>query len=248
MKIIHQLILTFAVTLCFSSSSFAHYIWIEVPNTAEVGSEQIIKIYYGEFNEGLREIKGGRLEEVDGIVCWVITPDGKKLDLKVTMQEKYYQVKFTPEIDGNYTIIATNKVREVIDWSKYDIGIVRPVYYTSKQITVGKSNSVNLSSDNLYPELVIVPYQPDDKNRKQPSFQLLYNNKPFVNTKLFVHAANEWSKEYKTNDEGVFTFNPLWKGQYVIECIYKEKNPGAFKGKNYEAIRHRATYTYKIDE
>ena len=248
MKTMYQLILTFTVVLILSSSASAHYLWVEAPSTAESGSEQIIKIYYGEYNEGLREVEGGRLEEVDGLVSWVITPDGKKLNLKVTKQEKYYQVKFTPEMDGDYTIIATNKVREVKDWSKYAIGIVRPVYYTSKKITVGNSNPTNLSNDNLYPELVIVPYPFDTKDKKQPSFQLLYNNKPFPNTKLFIHAPNEWSKEYKTNDKGVFTLNPLWKGQYVIECIYKEKNPGDFKGKAYEAIRHRATYTYITDK
>jgi len=244
-KVRHIILLT-GLMVCFQSSVFAHFIWIETSDTVQAGTEQTIKIYYGEYNEGLREIKGGNLEEVEGIECWIITPDGKKTNLEVTKQEKYFQAKFTPENDGLYTIIAINKVREVMDWSKYDIGVVKPDYYASKQVIVENNQSASGESKNLYPEFAIVPYP--SKDNKQPAFQLLYKNKPFPNTKLFVHAPNEWSKEFKTNDEGVFTFNPLWEGLYVIECIYKEKSPGTYNGKDYKAIRHRVTYTYQADE
>lgn len=245
MKNIYQLSIIFIALFAFNSNLFAHYIWIETESSAIIGNELTIKIYYGEFNEGLREIKGGRLEDVDGVKCWAIAPDGQKLDLKVIKQDQYYQAKFTPSIPGNYTIIAINKVREVMDLSKHGIGIVRPVYYSSKQVIVGDSKKTSEINSNFHPELVIIPYKSKDKTK--PTFQLLYNNQPLPKTKLFVHAPNEWSKEFKTNDNGLFSFNPLWKGMYIIECIYKEKSPGIFSDKNYEAIRHRVTYTQQID-
>ena len=119
------------------------------------------------------------------------------------------------------------------------------MYYASKQINIGNSNLKNDVNNIIYPELVIVPYPSKDKS--QPTFQLLYNNKVFVNAKLSVHAPKEWSKEYKTDNNGVFSFNPICNGQYVIECIYKEDKAGTFKGKNYEATRHRATYTLIVN-
>lgn len=225
---------------CFQASLFAHYIWIETESTANIGATQVIKIFYGEFNEGLREIQGGRLEEVEGIVCMAIAPNGEKIDLKVTKLNTYYEVKFTPEMAGIYSIIAVNKVREVVDWSKYGIGIVKPTYYSHKQITVDTDVAYVIKND-IYPELILVPYTKEGNSKF--TYQLLYNNKPLAKTKLFVHAPNEWSKEYKTNEKGIFDFDPLWKGVYVIECIYKEKGEGVYLGKNYEAIRHRVTYT-----
>ncbi len=242
MTYINKVTLTIITLFFFNTSLFAHYIWIEAENRAEMNQEQIIKIYYGEFNEGLREIKGGRLEELEGIQSWVIDPNGQKSDLKVTKRDNYYEVRFTPSSPGKHTIMAVNTVREVVDWSKHGIGVVKPVYYASKEITVGDNVKKQLVQINEYSDMVIVPSENNDSS--QPTFQLLFKGKPFAETKLFVHAPNEWSKEYKTDENGVFGFDPLWKGVYVMECIYKEEKEGVFVEKKYEAVRHRATYTY----
>ena len=37
-------------------------------------------------------------------------------------------------------------------------------------------------------------------------------------------------------------------GQYVIETIYTEDNPGTFQEDNYEAIRHTATFNIPPSE
>jgi uncharacterized GH25 family protein len=236
-------IFTFILFILVSSNAFAHYIWIESPNESKVNKEVTIKIYYGEYNESVREIKGGKLEEVNGITFWTIAPNGKKQELSVSMQDKYYQIKFTPKTKGTYTLIATNTERNVMDLTRYNIGIVRPIYYASKQINIDGPSKIgkNLS----YPQLIIVPYFSNDKLK--PSFQVLFNNKALVNTTLTVHAPKEWSKEYKTDNKGVFTINPVCNGLYVIECIYKEEKHGSFKSEKFEAIRHRATNTFHVN-
>jgi hypothetical protein len=232
-----------AITLLFSHSVFAHYIWLEAPTSTKIGKEVNIKIYYGEYNEGVREIKGGRLEELNGIVFWVIAPNGTKTKLPVNIEEKNFQVKFTPFTKGIYTFLATNKVKEVADWSKFNIGIVKPQYYASSQLQVGKSN---LFADKImYPELAITPILSKDKKQK---FQLLYYNKPFANTKLSLHGPNLWSKEFKTDANGFFTADAIGKGLYLIECIYKESKSGNFNNIKFEGIRHRATYSYLITD
>jgi len=240
MSNLNKIIITIITIFCFNTSSFAHYIWIELENETLINNEQIIRIYYGEFNEGLRELSGGKLEELNGIESWVIAPDGEKLILKVTKLTNYYQVKFTPTLLGNYTIIAINTVREVVDWSKYGIGIVKPTYYTSSQIKVGNKKQSSTKS-NDYPTMVVVPHK---KNNAKQTFQLLFENKPLASTKIVVHASNKWSKQYKTDKNGFFSFNPLWEGRYVIECVFREKKDAIFMNKKYKAIRHRVTYSY----
>jgi len=244
MKIFKKRFFLFLITFFISYCGFAHYIWIESPNISKVGKEIKVKILYGEYNEGRQEVKGGRLEELDGIVFWAIGPNGEKEELEVHMETKYYQVKFTPTKKGRYTFIATNNVREVVDWSNHNIGVVRPVYYASTQINVSNISSKNSINTALYPELTMIPQSSKDKSK--PQFKLLFNNKPLANAKISVHAPKEWSKDYETDSNGFFTFDSLCNGQYVIECIYKEEKTGVYKGKKYEASRHRATFTHFI--
>lgn len=234
------LLLITAFILVISFQTQAHYIWIELGSPAKIGQEQEIHIYYGEFNEGVREIKGGRLEELQGIVAWVIAPDGKQTPLTLTTESKFFRTSFTPGQQGKYVVVAVNTVRDVVDWSMHDIGIVRPVYYASREISVGNSQQV---SEIFPPEAVIlITSTPREKN----AFQITFKGKPLASAKVFFHAPNEWSKQLTTDKNGVVKFNPLWKGQYIIECIYPEKTPGNFKGKEYEAIRHRSTLVLNI--
>jgi uncharacterized GH25 family protein len=234
-------LLTILLLLITSSHLFAHYLWIELGAPAKIGEAVEVRIYYGEYNEGVREIKGGRLEELSGIEAWVISPDGKRSPLTVTTDAKFFKTTFTPQLEGKYVIVAVNKVREVVDWSKSDIGIVRPVYYTSQEITIGKKQSASAIQVPEETELFVKP-SPTGEN----SFMVYFKGQPLPKAKVFFHAPNEWSKELVTDANGLVSFNPLWKGQYVVECIHLEKVPGNFKGKDYEAVRHRATWVTNI--
>jgi hypothetical protein len=44
----------------------------------------------------------------------------------------------------------------------------------------------------------------------------------------------------------VASFTPLWPGFYVVEVEYQEKTPGEYKGKAFEALRHRGTLTVDV--
>ena len=232
------------ILMMIANVASAHYIWIETGSSGKIGQPQEVKIYYGEYNEGKREIKGGRLDELKGIEAWLIDPDGNRTALKVSLEDKFFKTAFTPSKAGEYYIMAVNKVVEVKDWSKHDIGIVKPMFYASKKISVQTNVHKPLNVLEL-PDLTIVPVE--NKNSKEPSFKLYFKGLPLSNGKVFFHAPNEWSKELKTDNEGIVSFNPLWKGLYVIECIHVEKTPGKFKDKNYEAIRHRATSMITIE-
>ncbi|HYG18620.1 MAG TPA: DUF4198 domain-containing protein [Ohtaekwangia sp.] len=227
------------VVLAYHAS--AHYIWIELGSAPQTGKSLEVRIYYGEFNEGVREISGGRLEELDGIVAWVIGPDGKQTKLNISIEEKYFKTSFVPDQPGQYLIQAVNTVRPVVDWSKFDIGVVRPVYYTTKEVAVGNAKNTPPTFEIPGDAAVVIA-----STREKNTFRILFKGQPLANAKVLFHAPNEWSKELKTDDKGLVSFTPIGSGQYIVECIYAEKVPGNFKGTAYEAIRHRGTTAVDI--
>lgn len=89
------------------------------------------------------------------------------------------------------------------------------------------------------------------------TLQVMFRGQPFNNQKLGdkypdgvlrVYAPNGWGIEVRLDPSGVGTFQPLWPGQYVADCIHLERTPGKFKGREYEALRHRATYAFTVRE
>ena len=74
-------------------------------------------------------------------------------------------------------------------------------------------------------------------------FIVMFNGMPLTQNKVTLYAPNDWEKEYKTDDKGGVVMPLPWRGQYVVEVIFKVPSAGEFGGQKYEAIRHRATLT-----
>jgi len=122
----------------------------------------------------------------------------------------------------------------VADMKKYNWGMVKPMYYAR--------HGAQSANAEVRPAqtLDIVPVAGG-----QNVFQVFFNGKPLKGEKLMVYAPNTWAKEYKTDAEGKVKLETPWAGQYVLEVIHTDKTPGKFEGKDYESVRHRATYTFK---
>jgi uncharacterized GH25 family protein len=242
MKQIKKLLILFLITLFYNTAS-AHYIWIEAVEKWAIGRPGTIKIYYGEYAEGAREEAGKRLEEANGITAWIVTPGGEKINLTLQKMSNHFLAQYTPRQAGKFEIELTNLVREVVDWTQYDIGVVQPTYYAHKPFYVGSGNK-NAAKPSLKFQIVPVEEKITYSVNKPIDLKLLFEGKD-LKGKLMVYAPNTWMKEVESKD-GVYTFTPLETGMYIVESIYKEKTPGTFKGKTYEAIRHRTTLTLKV--
>ena len=141
MKYSKIILIIFLMTL-FSKVASAHYLWIEAAEQWTVGKTGTIKIYYGEYAEGAREEAGKRLEEVNGLTAWNVTPNGEKVNLSLQKMSNHFLAEYTPKAAGKFEIELTNLVREVVDWTQYDIGLVQPTYYGHKPFyVVGKAEA-----------------------------------------------------------------------------------------------------------
>lgn len=202
----------------------AHYLWIE-RDTADPA-----KLYFGEFQEGLREAKGGRLDEIKGPQAWALTSGGEKKEIKVAAQPGHF------DLDSGKTafqVIAQESNYEVKDWSKYGHGVVKPMYYA-------RFTPIPAAADGK-PELAldILP-----RAKSFDTFTVHFHGEPLPNAKVMVYAPNMWMQERKTDESGRVKINTPWPGQYVLEVIHTEKQPGEFQGQKFEGVRHRATLTF----
>lgn len=232
----------------------AHFIWTETSGIGTVGKEHLINLFFGEVNFNQKEIAGGRLDEMDGLKSIYLNPKNEVHELKLTKQKDKFITKFTPDEAGIYQVLTTNAVAKVMDLSKSNLGIVKPMYY-SRQVVFcpDKTNSDNLKTENIKPYFAL-DLIPDFSNSTLNSFSVnqpinfysYFKNAPIKGGKIFAYAPNGWSKEIDATDKGLCSFTPLWEGQYVIDWVYTENSPGTYKDISYESFRHRAVLTVNV--
>lgn len=200
-------------TLVQSAASQAHYIWLEQAN------EQT-KLYFGEYEGGLREKTGGRLDSI-------AAPEAKLLDSKATPLALKRNADFIAiENVNNQPVIAHELGMKVKDMTKNNFGIAKPMYYA--RIGSGKAESISNHALDIQP-------LGDNKVR------INLNGKALSKAKLKVLAPNQWLQELDADGNGEATFSMPWAGLYVLEVVYLEPNKGTYQNEAYENIRHVST-------
>ncbi|GAA5142385.1 hypothetical protein GCM10023213_28240 [Prosthecobacter algae] len=207
----------------FSGPVSAHYLWIEA-----AADGLSAKIFFGEYQEDVREIKGGRLDEMIRRETFVTGTRGGKESVEAQTNQDHFLVSATSPVSG----FLTQKLDyEVKDWRKSGIGIVKPMFYARAWVPGSALPKPELKLD----------ITPADKEGK--SVLVSFNGQPLAKAKVNVHAPNLWSRELETNQDGTLAIPTPWSGSYVIEVIYLEKAAGSYQSIEYEALRHRSTFT-----
>ncbi|MFQ5715822.1 MAG: DUF4198 domain-containing protein [Nitrospinales bacterium] len=250
----------FVLTLSASSRAWGHFLWIETPPVVQTGKKASIKIYFGEYHEGLREVRGGRLDERRGTELSVINPSGKVSGPFSSLQtnKNSFVAKFSAKTPGFYDLVATDAQSPVVDYSKYDIGVVRPIFYTRARLLSFQEGTLSERAQIPRPvlDLDIIPLTRHLDIRtgafgpaasQEVVFRVFFKGKPFADrAEINIYAPNGWLWEGRVDIDGIGRFTPIWPGLYVIDVVYKEKVPGKFAGKVYEAVRHRATLSLVV--
>jgi uncharacterized GH25 family protein len=191
----------------------AHFIWLEQADSQT-------KLYFGEYEGGLREKTGGKLDNI-------AAPEATTLDNKaLTVATKRAADFIAIEGANNQPVIAHEFSMKVKDMSKYHYGIAKPMYYA--RIGTGKAEGVSNHALDI---------QPLGDNKVRVNL----NGKPLAKAKLKVMAQNQWLQELDADDNGEATFTMPWAGLYVLEVIHLEPSKGSYQGDAYENIRHVST-------
>lgn len=211
-----QLKLLSAITaLLISLPASAHFIWLEQ-------ADGQTKLYFGEYEGGLREKTGDRLDTIAAPEA--MTLDNKALAVATKRAADYIAI----EGANNQPVIAHEFSMKVKDMTKYHYGIAKPMYYA--RIGTGKAEAASSHALDI---------QPLANNKVRVNL----NGKPLAKAKLKVMAPNQWLQELDADDNGEVTFNMPWAGLYVLEAIHLEPSKGAYQNEVYENIRHVSTLT-----
>ncbi|HRP69844.1 MAG TPA: hypothetical protein PLY93_09970 [Turneriella sp.] len=205
----------------------AHYIWIEYDKGREA------KVYFGGVEDNEREVLPGKLDKIIGLKAHTIDAQGMLKESVVKKTSHYLGVEAQPNTTSIY---VETLVMPVADLSKFGLGVVKPNYYA--RFGMHRTSSPQKAEMNLD----ILPVA----NAKD-TMQILFRGKGLEKAKVSLYAPNTWMKEYRTDKDGKIQLSLPWTGEYVLEVIYTEKVSGKFDGKAYEAIRHRATYTFVVE-
>ncbi|MBX3722465.1 MAG: DUF4198 domain-containing protein [Turneriella sp.] len=201
----------------------AHYIWLEYDEKSEA------RVYYGEIQDGEREVSPGKLDKIKGLKIFSAGKNGEAKEVVNKKTPKF----FSAEINNAEFVVASALDVPVTDMKKYNWGMVKPNYYARFGARTIAAAAKPVTTLDILPVA-----------GAENEFQVFFNGKPLENEKLMLYAPNTWMKEYKTDKAGKVKADVPWAGQYVIEVIHTDKTPGKFDGKDYESLRHRATYTF----
>lgn len=223
-KILSSICICLAVHL-----TYAHTMWMQANNTADKGSEQEIKVFFGEFSWGKPSNTAKWFSDIKDYQLMVTEPDGTTAILSKKRQDSlYYVTDFTPAQKGVYTFSFKHVVADV---------------YKDKKITY--ISSAYIAVDGGKKDQLVVgegTYQLSIPDPAKPTHIIyLVDGKPAPDMELEI--AKENSKDVltvKTNDKGELQFPKEWKGNFLIELPdSKQVAPTEHNGQTYE-------YDYKV--
>jgi len=209
--------------------ALAHYLWIE-PDAA-----QHARLYFGEYQENLRETGGGRLDHIKAPQAWSIDAAGSRRAIAVLREADHFDLG-PVEGPGAVTLVEEAGA-DVLDLKAYGQGVVRPVFYARYgTATMAGGQKPQLTLD-------IVPGSGPGRN----TYTVYFRGVPLPKAKVSVYAPNLWLQERRTDERGNLDIATPWPGRYVLEVIHLEKSPGTHAGRTFESVRHRATLTVGVD-
>lgn len=246
-KILKSAAALFLLSL-FSLPALGHNLWIETSPNGEIGQSQKAYIYLGEYAYGVREdvSKQEHQEMLGQVSLWLIKPNGERVELKTVVDNNRFVAEFTPEKKGHYQLALNITRAPVVDWTDYNLGVLKTNFFGSAIVKVGSSDSSSLTVDPVAEanQLVVQPTQTVSFERQSPiQFKVTYKGEPLAEQEVKVGYKDQWFKTLYTDEQGIVTVSLPWDEQYVVETVYTEDSPGSFQGDDYEAIRQTATFS-----
>lgn len=147
-----QLFILLLSLLIFPIYTQAHGYWIETEGSHKVNEPFTIKLYFGEYGMG-ETLSDAYLDRMKEIKVYVRIAGGQQQPVAMKQLKDYWVGTYTPTIEGSYEIIGVNEEREVQDWTRHNLGIVRPMQYLKTVYQAGSKKTAQSSSMFLDAEI-----------------------------------------------------------------------------------------------
>ena len=218
-----RLICILAATLLWATSASAHHLWLEPDG-------QGARLYFGEFDENLREASPGLLDRFKPLP--EATAIGTSAQpLKVEKTPSAFTVGDT--IGAGDSIVAQQGM--VSERKQGDKPVRTLGTLAARWVPDFAERAPILTLD-------IVP------TGKPGSFKVVYDGKPLAKAKLELKAESGWQHELRTDEQGAFTASLPWKGTYVIEIEHVDAQAGGEGAGAYDRKRFVTSLSFKVTQ
>ena len=218
-----RLICIFAVALLWATGASAHHLWLEADG-------QGAKLYFGEFDENLREASPGLLDRFKPM------PEAKVVGVAtqpLKVEKTAGAFVLSGPIGAADSIVAEQaRVGE----RKQDGKVVRTLgTLAARWVPDFAERAPVLMLD-------VVP------TGKPGAFKVVYDGKPLPKAKLELIAESGWKREFKTDEQGAVEAAVPWRGAYVIEVQHSEATPGKRGEEAYDSVRCASTLFFRVGD
>jgi hypothetical protein len=209
--------LTALLSFGLAGSAAAHTIWVEREGDGA-------RIYFGEFDENLREASPGLLDRL-------------KPEAKVAGSDKALKVDKTT---GFFAVAGAVGKDDSIVAENVAITERRGDKPTKVLTRLGARTAADFKEQAPVNTLDIVPAG------KPGLFKVFYQGKPLAKAKAELIAESGWKREFKTDEQGAFEAPLPWRGGYVIEVQHTDATPGKRGEEAYDSIRCASTLFVRV--
>lgn len=219
------------ILLVSSLSLWAHALYIDTKPVAQKGKPHEVKVYYGEYADGKPEELSHWYSDVKQFTLWLLTPDGKKVQLKTDSATDYFIASFTPEQEGAYQLVISHSAKDLGKTTMYQ-------WNTHAIVTVGKTGA-------LQPGNALAFTLENDGSSKSVKVTPTFNGQSCDKCEITIISPTGWTKELSLSG-GSASFKPESKGKYLVEVTRMDKETGEHHGKTYDGIWRCATMLIDI--
>ena len=211
-----------AAGLLLASSASAHHLWLEPDG-------EVAKLYFGEFDENLREASPGLLDRFTPL------PEAKTVGaagaqpLKVEKSPNAFVL--SGPIAANASVVADQTrltERKQADKATRTLGTL-----AARWVPDFAARAPVLTLD-------VVP------TGKPGNFRVVYDGKPLAKAKLELIAESGWKRELKSDEQGSVTASIPWRGAYVIEVEHVDGKPGGEGAGAYDRKRFVTSLSFRV--
>lgn len=224
-----SLVLTLALAL-IHLFAHAHTIWIETTAKGQLGKEQEIHIFFGEYSDGKPTKTARWFSDLKDYKLMMTAPDGTISELGKAQDSTFYKATFTPAQEGVYTFWLDHEVKDVFKEMK--------ITYTAGAFVAvkGKKEAVKVGQGR---------YQVEVPNPQKPgNILILKDGKPHAGATLNLEQiGNKDGLQVLTDKDGKLLLPKNAKGNYLVELSIPTKvENGLHHDKPYTT--HYLNFTY----
>ena len=200
----------------------AHQIWIEQSE----GQNAVVR--FGEFGENLREASPGLLDKFVKVTGTLVSTKGEQKS-DATKTANGFALPFSAGSgDG---ILAEDASYPLYTWKQQGKDTTNWFYPAARYITGFAAQQPKLVLD-------LVP------TGEEGQFKLFFKDQPKAKTKVTLVTESGWSKDALTDEQGLVKFDIPWKGTYVAEVSFNDRNPGERGAEKYDGVSYATTVTF----